>query len=339
MSELTLVEEEGGIFIVSEGVQGPRGIQGIQGPRGIQGIQGEVGDVNPLMPIILADTQAARDDAAASAAAASASEANAANSATAAATQAGNAATSAGAATSKAADALASANASAGSATTALDSKTAAATSETNAANSANLAASNTLSQLTAVKTQTEAARDAALAGLGAADQSQNLVVLAEGLRGAYDFLGQMPGLIPVSGQQVEALLITLTLALDVAGVVARQVAGGSVQLAAGTAVEPSLWAANSRKTGVMFPAADALALATTGLERLRMDAGGNLGLGTSAPSGLLDVNDNRLRVRTAKTPASAAAAGNAGEWCWDGGFFYVCTATNTWKRTALATW
>ena len=39
------------------------------------------------------------------------------------------------------------------------------------------------------------------------------------------------------------------------------------------------------------------------------------------------------------KTPASAAAAGVAGTITWDANYLYVCTATNTWKRVAIATW
>ncbi len=38
-------------------------------------------------------------------------------------------------------------------------------------------------------------------------------------------------------------------------------------------------------------------------------------------------------------TPASATAAGTAGEIAWDTNYIYVCTATNTWKRVAIATW
>lgn len=38
-------------------------------------------------------------------------------------------------------------------------------------------------------------------------------------------------------------------------------------------------------------------------------------------------------------TPASATAAGVAGTIRWDASFLYVCTATNTWKRAAIATW
>ena len=38
-------------------------------------------------------------------------------------------------------------------------------------------------------------------------------------------------------------------------------------------------------------------------------------------------------------TPASATAAGTAGEIAWDANYIYVCTATNTWKRVAISTW
>jgi hypothetical protein len=63
------------------------------------------------------------------------------------------------------------------------------------------------------------------------------------------------------------------------------------------------------------------------------------IGIGTTSPSVALDVNSDAFRVRTAKTPASAAATGAAGTICWDADYVYVCTATNTWKRAAIATW
>ena len=37
--------------------------------------------------------------------------------------------------------------------------------------------------------------------------------------------------------------------------------------------------------------------------------------------------------------PASATAAGNVGTVIYTADYIYVCTATNTWKRTALTTW
>lgn len=181
-------------------------------------------------------------------------------------------------------------------------------------------------------------ARDQALAGLGAADQSVNLVMLTAGIQGAMDLIAIALD-FPVTERETDLLITAIAQALDLAGTAARQVSGGSVQLAAGTAQEPSLSAAGDRNTGATFPAADVIALVTGGMERLRIDASGYLGLGTNTPSGLLDVNDSKIRVRSAKTPASATAAGNAGEICWDANFVYVCTATNVWRRAALAAW
>lgn len=65
----------------------------------------------------------------------------------------------------------------------------------------------------------------------------------------------------------------------------------------------------------------------------------GAMGFGTATPTAQVDLSGDTIRVRTAKTPASAAATGNAGDICWDASYIYVCTATNTWKRAAIATW
>lgn len=63
------------------------------------------------------------------------------------------------------------------------------------------------------------------------------------------------------------------------------------------------------------------------------------VGIGTNAPSTKLDVNSDRIRIRTSKTPLSAVDTGTTGDMCWDANFFYLCVATNTWKRSTLATW
>lgn len=76
-----------------------------------------------------------------------------------------------------------------------------------------------------------------------------------------------------------------------------------------------------------------------TSAERMRIDNAGNIGLGTAAPTAMLDVNSEILRLRVNKTPASATAAGNKGDFCWDANYLYICVATNTWRRTAHATW
>lgn len=58
-----------------------------------------------------------------------------------------------------------------------------------------------------------------------------------------------------------------------------------------------------------------------------------------TAPTAPLDINGNTIRLRTAKTPASASDTGNQGDIAWDTDYMYVCVATNTWKRTPLSTW
>ena len=48
--------------------------------------------------------------------------------------------------------------------------------------------------------------------------------------------------------------------------------------------------------------------------------------------------NSKKFIFRT-HTPASAGATGTAGEITWDGSYIYVCTATDTWERVAIASW
>lgn len=37
--------------------------------------------------------------------------------------------------------------------------------------------------------------------------------------------------------------------------------------------------------------------------------------------------------------PSTASSTGTAGQVAYDSSYFYVCTSTDTWKRTALSTW
>lgn len=136
-----------------------------------------------------------------------------------------------------------------------------------------------------------------------------------------------------------EVLIRHINHLADLVGVVARAIAGGDIILRRGTVADPSLHIADDHDTGLWSPAADSVAVSTAGQEALRVTSDRRLGIGTTAPTGLLDVNDNKVRVRTAQTPASAGATGNAGEIAWDANYLYICTATNTWRRVAHATW
>ena len=67
--------------------------------------------------------------------------------------------------------------------------------------------------------------------------------------------------------------------------------------------------------------------------------ASSSVGIGTASATAALDVNGNTFRLRTNRTPATSSASGNAGDICWDASYLYICTATNTWRRIAHATW
>jgi len=49
--------------------------------------------------------------------------------------------------------------------------------------------------------------------------------------------------------------------------------------------------------------------------------------------------NGGKTLQLTQNTPASTTATGTIGQACWDTAYIYICTATNTWKRVAIATW
>jgi hypothetical protein len=70
------------------------------------------------------------------------------------------------------------------------------------------------------------------------------------------------------------------------------------------------------------------------------VDGGTNrIGIRTNAPTTTLDLNDSTIRIRTTRTPASASATGEQGEFCWDATYFYICVATDTWERTEHVSW
>lgn len=87
------------------------------------------------------------------------------------------------------------------------------------------------------------------------------------------------------------------------------EVVGVPFTFAAGTALLPSITFSGDLNTGLWWPGADTVALSTAGLERLRVDSAGNLGIG-GTPGMLLDVvtatNGDRFRVRNTVTTFEA---------------------------------
>jgi hypothetical protein len=76
-----------------------------------------------------------------------------------------------------------------------------------------------------------------------------------------------------------------------------------------------------------------------------RLSTSNGAALGTAAAgSSALPARGDHVHPTTGlaplvAAPASAAASGTAGQISYDASFFYVCTAANTWRRVAHATW
>lgn len=60
-----------------------------------------------------------------------------------------------------------------------------------------------------------------------------------------------------------------------------------------------------------------------------------------SAASGIVlgDITSWNAKLEWASVPASASATGTAGQLAYDSSYLYVCTAADTWVRTAITTW
>ena len=67
----------------------------------------------------------------------------------------------------------------------------------------------------------------------------------------------------------------------------------GTVAAGAGTALLPSITTTGDLNTGMWFPAADTIAFSEGGVEALRINSSGNVGIGTASPTGKLDLFSN----------------------------------------------
>jgi hypothetical protein len=70
----------------------------------------------------------------------------------------------------------------------------------------------------------------------------------------------------------------------------------------------------------------------------MKIRGDGKVGINCSDPTGRLDVNDSRIRIRGSSSPASTSDPnGSMGDICWDALYLYVKTGAG-WKRAALGT-
>jgi hypothetical protein len=85
---------------------------------------------------------------------------------------------------------------------------------------------------------------------------------------------------------------------------------------AAGSAAAPAITRTGDTNTGIFFPAADTIAFAEGGVEAMRLDASGNLGIGTTSPAARLNVVDTQYALNAGGAAAfirQSSAAGNNG--------------------------
>lgn len=85
--------------------------------------------------------------------------------------------------------------------------------------------------------------------------------------------------------------------------------------------------------------------LGSNNIERIRITGGGNILVATTTDDGInkLQVNgplvSTQYKISSLNTaPATSSSTGTLGEIRITAGFIYVCSATNTWVRSALAT-
>ena len=87
------------------------------------------------------------------------------------------------------------------------------------------------------------------------------------------------------------------------------------------------------------------LQFGTNSATRMTIRGGGNVLIGTTTDLGYkLDVSGTaqatQFKLSALNTaPASATATGTTGEIRVDANYIYICTATNTWKRSAITSW
>ncbi len=238
-----------------------------------------------------ATTQATNASNSATAAATSAT--NAANSATAASTSETNAASSAtsasgsaSTATTQATNAASSATSASGSASTATTQAGIATTQATNAASSASSASTSATNAASSASTATTQATNASNSASSASTSATNAANSATAAAASAASIN--PASIVITGGSINGTTIGATTAST--GKFSTLEATGVTTVQAGTVSAPALTTTGDTNTGIFFPAADTIAFTEGGVESMRVDSSGNVGIGTSSPLGKLEV-------------------------------------------------
>jgi hypothetical protein len=114
----------------------------------------------------------------------------------------------------------------------------------------------------------------------------------------------------PTSGLSFFAILMGDALNTSVpadGSITSAKLAGSlSVGLAAGSASTPSLFFSGDANTGIWSPAADTIAFSEGGVEAMRIDSSGRVGIGTSSPNNKFTLQDGSVLVRSEVTTGTS---------------------------------
>jgi hypothetical protein len=108
----------------------------------------------------------------------------------------------------------------------------------------------------------------------------------------------------------------------------------GQITVGAGTVGAPVIAPTGDTNTGVFFPAADTIAFAEGGVEVMRVDSTGRVGIGTTTPAATLDVAGT---VSVAKANVLSQTLTDGATINWDTSSGQVATVTLGGNRAIAA--
>jgi hypothetical protein len=88
--------------------------------------------------------------------------------------------------------------------------------------------------------------------------------------------------------------------------------ASGVATVSAGTVSAPAITTSGDTNTGIFFPAADTIAFSEGGVESMRIDSSGRLGLSTTSPKTLLDIGSSAVASAQANTLIALESTGSS---------------------------
>ena len=160
---------------------------------------------------------------------------------------------------------------------------------------------------------------------------------------------------VTVSSGNVTITNVSVTTAnVTTANIATAQIANvtvsGTGTFAAGSNTAPSITTSGDTNTGIFFPAADTIAFTEGGVESMRLNSAGNMGIGTTSPATRLHVVGAGSETSTLQTPISfyATTSGTAangfgttielGAEASDGNSYAQTTINSIWTDATAAT-